>query len=90
MAFVVSLLLQDQLNRKYNRGYLFVEYYNHACAEYARQKMTNPNFMMDGINPIVIWAVDSSAAAQVKRLEIKKKSHVFLIVSSPIVTLVIM
>lgn len=69
--FFFQCFLQDPQNPARNRGFLFVEYYNHACAEYARQKMTNSNFKIDGTNPTVSWAdpknsADSSAAAQVK------------------------
>ncbi|KAG1359136.1 heterogeneous nuclear ribonucleoprotein Q [Cocos nucifera] len=69
-------MFKDQQNPSRNRGFLFVEYYNHACADYARQKMSSPNFKMDGSNPTVSWAdpknsADSSAAAQVKALYLK-------------------
>ncbi|XP_010940959.1 heterogeneous nuclear ribonucleoprotein Q [Elaeis guineensis] len=69
-------MFKDQQNPSRNRGFLFVEYYNHACADYARQKMSSPNFKMDGSNPTVSWAdpknsSDSSAAAQVKALYLK-------------------
>ncbi|XP_008777549.1 heterogeneous nuclear ribonucleoprotein Q-like isoform X1 [Phoenix dactylifera] len=62
-------MFKDPQNPSRNRGFLFVEYYNHACADYARQKMSSPNFKMDGSNPTVSWAdpknsADSSAAAQ--------------------------
>ncbi|URE42424.1 hypothetical protein MUK42_14067 [Musa troglodytarum] len=49
-------MFKDPQNPARNRGFLFVEYYNHACAEYARQKMTNSNFKIDGTNPTVSWA----------------------------------
>ncbi|CAL9058037.1 heterogeneous nuclear ribonucleoprotein Q [Musa acuminata AAA Group] len=69
-------MFKDPQNPARNRGFLFVEYYNHACAEYARQKMTNSNFKIDGTNPTVSWAdpknsADSSAAAQVKAIYVK-------------------
>ncbi|KAJ8478358.1 hypothetical protein OPV22_022085 [Ensete ventricosum] len=69
-------MFKDPQNPARNRGFLFVEYYNHACAEYARQKMTNANFKIDGTNPTVSWAdpknsADSSAAAQVKAIYVK-------------------
>ncbi|KAG1359137.1 heterogeneous nuclear ribonucleoprotein Q [Cocos nucifera] len=69
-------MFKDQQNPSRNRGFLFVEYYNHACADYARQKMSSPNFKMDGSNPTVSWAdpknsADSSAGAQVKALYLK-------------------
>jgi len=60
-----------------NRGFLFVEYYNHACAEYAKQKLSSPNFKVDGSQLTVSWAEPkgstdaSSAAAQVKTIYVK-------------------
>ncbi|ONK79996.1 uncharacterized protein A4U43_C01F12640 [Asparagus officinalis] len=67
---------KDLQNPERNRGFLFVEYYNHACAEYARQKMTNPNFKIDGSNPTISWAdpknaAEASAASQVKAIYVK-------------------
>ena len=69
--------LQDLQNPNRNRGFIFVEYYNHACAEYARQKMSSANFKIDGSTPTVSWAepknaADASAAAQVDQLKMKK------------------
>jgi heterogeneous nuclear ribonucleoprotein R len=55
-------------------GFLFVEYYNHACADYARQKLYSPEFKVDGSQLTISWAEpkgssssssDSSSAAQV-------------------------
>ncbi|KAL6004278.1 Heteroproteinous nuclear ribonucleoprotein Q [Asimina triloba] len=62
-------LLKDPQNPSRNRGFAFVEYYNHACAEYARKNMSSPNFKLDGTAPTISWAdpksaPDSSAAAQ--------------------------
>ncbi|KAF0895294.1 hypothetical protein E2562_008604 [Oryza meyeriana var. granulata] len=60
-----------------NRGFLFVEYYNHASADYARQKLSAPNFKVDGSQLTVCWAEpkgssdSSSAAAQVKTIYVK-------------------
>jgi len=60
-----------------NRGFLFVEYYNHACADYAKQKLSSPNFKVDGSQLTVSWAEPkgstdaSSAAAQVKTIYVK-------------------
>ncbi|KXG24270.1 heterogeneous nuclear ribonucleoprotein R isoform X2 [Sorghum bicolor] len=60
-----------------NRGFLFVEYYNHACAEYARLKLSSRNFKVDGSQLTVSWAEPkgqtdpSSAAAQVKTIYVK-------------------
>ncbi|XP_068635280.1 heterogeneous nuclear ribonucleoprotein Q-like [Aristolochia californica] len=69
-------LLKDPQSPSRNRGFAFIEYYNHACAEYARQKMTSPKFKLDGNTPTVTWAdpksvPDPSAAAQVKALYVK-------------------
>lgn len=49
-------LLQDPQNSSRNRGYAFIEYYNHACAEYSRQKMSNSNFKLGSNAPTVSWA----------------------------------
>jgi len=64
-----------------NRGFLFVEYYNHACADYARQKLSSPDFKVDGSQLTVSWAEpkgasssssdSSSSAAQVKTIYVK-------------------
>ncbi|KAJ4955278.1 hypothetical protein NE237_012061 [Protea cynaroides] len=69
-------LLKDPQNPSRNRGFAFIEYYNNACADYARQKMSNVNLKLDGNTPTVSWAdpksaPDSSAAAQVKALYVK-------------------
>jgi heterogeneous nuclear ribonucleoprotein R len=62
---------QDQHDPSRNRGFLFVEYYNHACADYARQKLSSPSFKVDGSQLTVSWAEPkgstdpSSAASQV-------------------------
>jgi heterogeneous nuclear ribonucleoprotein R len=62
--------LQDPQNPSRNRGFAFVLYYNNACADYSRQKMSNSNFKLEGNTPTVTWAdpkstSDNSAAAQV-------------------------
>ncbi len=67
------MVLQDLHDPSRNRGFLFVEYYNHACADYAKQKLSAPNFKVDGSQLTVSWAEpkgssssdSSSAAAQV-------------------------
>lgn len=60
---------QDIKNTSNNRGFAFVDYYNHACAEYSRQKMMNPKFKLGDNAPTVSWAdpknAESSAASQV-------------------------
>lgn len=59
-------------NTNNNRGFAFIDYYNHACAEYSRQKMMNPKFKLGDNAPTVSWAdpknADSSAASQVLNL----------------------
>lgn len=65
------LSLQDPQNPGRNRGFAFVEYYNNACADYSRQKMSAASFKLDGNSPTVTWADPkitpdhSAAAAQV-------------------------
>lgn len=62
--------MQDPQNPSRNRGFAFVLYYNNACADYSRQKMSSANFKLDGNTPTVTWAdpksaPDHSAASQV-------------------------
>ncbi|TKY67062.1 RNA-binding protein 46 [Spatholobus suberectus] len=68
-------LVKDMKNTKNNRGFAFIDYYNHACAEYSRQKMMSPTFKLDDNAPTVSWAdpknADSSAASQVKAVYVK-------------------
>ncbi|XP_020114759.1 heterogeneous nuclear ribonucleoprotein Q isoform X2 [Ananas comosus] len=69
-------IFKDLQDPNRNRGFLFVEYYNHACADYARLKMSSPDFKIEGTNLTVSWAdpkssTDSSAAAQVKAIYLK-------------------
>ncbi|KAG2555708.1 heterogeneous nuclear ribonucleoprotein Q-like isoform X2 [Panicum virgatum] len=59
-----------------HKGYGFIEYYNQACAEYARQKMSTPEFKLDTNAPTVNWADsknsgESASTAQVKSLYVK-------------------
>ncbi|TKV99169.1 hypothetical protein SEVIR_8G025900v4 [Setaria viridis] len=60
-----------------HKGYGFIEYYNQACAEYARQKMSTPEFKLDTNAPTVNWAdtknsgESASTAKQVKSLYVK-------------------
>lgn len=55
-----------------NRGYGFVEYYNNACAEYSRQKMSTPNFKLGTNTPNISWADvkngDSSSAGSTSKV----------------------
>ncbi|MFQ6669604.1 hypothetical protein Gotur_034780 [Gossypium turneri] len=68
-------LLKDPMNPSRNRGFVFIEYYNHACAEYSRQKMMKPTFKLDDNAPTVSWADPRSAESfsntQVKALYVK-------------------
>ncbi|CAI9105646.1 OLC1v1004622C1 [Oldenlandia corymbosa var. corymbosa] len=68
-------LVKDVKSSQNNRGFAFVEYYNHACAEYSRQKMTNPTFKLDSNAPTISWAdpkhAESSATSQVKAVYVK-------------------
>ncbi|XP_074279634.1 heterogeneous nuclear ribonucleoprotein Q [Silene latifolia] len=69
-------LKQDALNPGRNRGFAFIEYYNNACADYARLKMSNGDFKLDENTPTVTWAdpksaPDAAAASQVKALYVK-------------------
>ncbi|GLU00878.1 hypothetical protein SLE2022_182150 [Rubroshorea leprosula] len=69
-------LIKDPQNPSRNRGFAFVLYYNNACADYSRQKMSCSKFKLDGNTPTVTWAdprspPDHSAASQVKALYVK-------------------
>ncbi|XP_059627639.1 heterogeneous nuclear ribonucleoprotein Q-like [Cornus florida] len=68
-------LVKDMKNPRNNRGFAFIEYYNHACAECSRKKMLNPKFKLDNNAPTVSWAdpktADASAASQVKAVYVK-------------------
>lgn len=69
----IDLIKDPRTDR--NRGYGFVEYYNNACAEYSRQKMSTPNFKLDTNAPTVSWADpkngDSASTSQVKSVYVK-------------------
>ncbi|XVE77332.1 hypothetical protein DITRI_Ditri13aG0053900 [Diplodiscus trichospermus] len=69
-------LIKDPQNTSRNRGFAFILYYNNACADYSRQKMSSANFKLDGNAPSVTWAdpkstPDHTAASQVKALYVK-------------------
>ncbi|KAL5061347.1 hypothetical protein RYX36_032951 [Vicia faba] len=70
-------LIKDPQNQSKNRGFAFVLYYNNACADYSRQKMSNSSFKLDGNTPTVTWADpktspdNSAASSQVKALYVK-------------------
>lgn len=64
-------LLVDPQNNDRNRGFAFVEYYNNACAENARRKLSMPGFKLGTNPPTINWAdtrgsTDSAAMSQVK------------------------
>ncbi|KAK3205697.1 hypothetical protein Dsin_019743 [Dipteronia sinensis] len=67
--------LQDMKNSNNNRGFAFIEYHNHTCAEYSRQKMMDPKFKLGDNAPTVSWAdprnSDSPGASQVKAVYVK-------------------
>ncbi|CAA3023310.1 heterogeneous nuclear ribonucleo Q isoform X1 [Olea europaea subsp. europaea] len=50
-------LIKDPQNQSRNRGFAFVEYYNNACADYSRQKMSSGNFKLEGNTPTVSVSV---------------------------------
>uniref|UniRef100_A0ACD6A0Y0 Uncharacterized protein n=3 Tax=Avena sativa TaxID=4498 RepID=A0ACD6A0Y0_AVESA len=66
----VTLIKDPRTDR--NRGYGFVEYYNSACAEYSRQKMSTPNFKLDTNSPTISWAdvknSDSASASSASKV----------------------
>lgn len=68
-------LMKDPQNSGRNRGFAFVEYYNHACAEYSRKKMSTPKFKLDSTAPTVSWADpksgDNSSNSQIKAVYVK-------------------
>jgi heterogeneous nuclear ribonucleoprotein R len=64
-------LLKDPKTPGRNRGFAFVEYYNHACAEHARREMSKPSFRLGSNAPTISWAdprsgPDANAMSQVK------------------------
>ncbi|KAJ8532703.1 hypothetical protein K7X08_015592 [Anisodus acutangulus] len=68
-------LVKDPQNSGRNRGFAFIEYYNNACAEYSRQKMSNSDFKLDDNAPTVSWAdpknAETAASSQVKAVYVK-------------------
>lgn len=68
-------LKKDPQNSSRNRGFAFIEYYNHACADYSRKMMSTPEFKLDNNAPTVSWAdpknSDFSSTSQVKALYVK-------------------
>ncbi|GER33735.1 RNA-binding (RRM/RBD/RNP motifs) family protein [Striga asiatica] len=67
-------LLKDPQNSSRNRGFAFIEYYNSACAEYSREKMSNPKFKLEDNAPTVSWADPKNAessSSQIKAVYVK-------------------
>ncbi|XP_075659947.1 uncharacterized protein LOC142629792 isoform X2 [Castanea sativa] len=66
---VELLTILDPHNSSRYRGFAFIEYHNNACAEYSKQKMSNPQFKLDKNAPTVSWVdpknAESSAASQI-------------------------
>ncbi|KAG8093544.1 hypothetical protein GUJ93_ZPchr0012g20102 [Zizania palustris] len=71
----LMIIKDSRTSTNRNRGYGFVEYYNHACAEYARQKMSTPTFKLDSNAPTVSWADprnnESASTSQIKSVYVK-------------------
>eukprot|EP00899_Mesostigma_viride_P021779 jgi/Mesvir1/29602/Mv21458-RA.1 len=69
-------LVKDPACETKNRGFAFVEFYNHSCAEAARKVYTKSTFKLDGNIPTVNFAEpraepDPQAQAQVKIVYVK-------------------
>ena len=69
----MSHFLQDPKTPGRNRGFAFVEYYNHACAEHARREMSKPSFRLGSNTPTISWAdprsgPDTNAMSQVSSI----------------------
>ncbi|KAK8931406.1 Polyadenylate-binding protein 5 [Platanthera zijinensis] len=66
-------LMKDPQNSSRNRGFAFIEYYNHACAEYSRKKMSVSKFKLDSNAPTVSWADPKSgdSSSQIKSVYVK-------------------
>lgn len=65
--------LQDPQNSERNRGFAFVEYYNHACAEHSRRVLSSPGFKLGTNTPTINWAdspsgLDHPSSSQVGML----------------------
>ena len=64
------IALQDPHNSDRNRGFAFVEYYNHACAENAKRLLSLPGFKLGTNIPTINWAecptgLDNPGSSQV-------------------------
>ncbi|KAH7443544.1 hypothetical protein KP509_02G039700 [Ceratopteris richardii] len=55
-------LVKDPQNPERNRGFAFVEYYNHACAEHSRRMLSAPGFKLGSSIPTISWADSPSGA----------------------------
>ncbi|GAQ87382.1 hypothetical protein KFL_003490060 [Klebsormidium nitens] len=64
-------------NPSQNRGFLFIDFYNHAAAEHSRRKMIRQDFRLGGRQVTISWAeaksseTSASELAQVKVLYVK-------------------
>ncbi|KAK6929692.1 RNA recognition motif domain [Dillenia turbinata] len=65
-------LVKDMKNSSNNRGFCFIEYYNHQCAEYSRKKMINPKFRLDDNAPTVKAVYVKSLPKHVTQDQLKK------------------
>lgn len=72
--------MQDLQNSSRNRGFAFIEYYNHACADYARQKMSKADFRLGDKSPTVSWADPSPKSSNAESSAV---SEVFYPVAFP-------
>ncbi|EFJ22830.1 hypothetical protein SELMODRAFT_169951 [Selaginella moellendorffii] len=64
-------LLKDPRNPGKNRGFAFVEYYNHACADHARKLMSRSSFRLGNNVPTVSWADPRTGAEPAATSQIK-------------------
>lgn len=69
-------LLKDPMAPTKNRGFAFVEYYNHACSEQARRNLSKPQFRLGSNQPTISWAdprpePDAAAMSTVKVVYVK-------------------
>lgn len=53
--FILLYMWQDSVTGR-SRGFGFVEYYNHACADYSLKKLSKPDFKLDTNSPTISWA----------------------------------
>ncbi|KAJ4787419.1 RNA-binding protein 47 [Rhynchospora pubera] len=68
-------LMKDPLTKR-SRGFAFVEYYNHACADYSLKKLSKSDFKLDTNSPTISWAdprgsSEPGTKSQVKAVYVK-------------------